>query len=377
MDFDLIPLLRYAVEQECSDVHITVGEPPMVRSNGEIRTIKHDPLTEEEVHDAIYGILTDRQISEYEQEWELDFGWRISGVGRFRTNIYNHHRGEGAAFRIIPDRIRSLDEIKAPPAVYDMARKQSGLVLVTGPSGCGKTTTQAAIVDLINRERRGHLLTIEDPIEYVHHSKNCLVTQREVESHTKSFASALQSALREDPDVILVGEMRDLDTISLALTAAETGNLVLGTLHTHSAADVAERIIDVFPSGRHNQIRSMLAGTLQGVIAQQLVPTKNRSGQIAVMEVMVATAAVRNLIREMKIAQLKSTIQTSSSDGMQTFEKALLAYYRQGLISKKEALARVDDKQQFEQWAGTADKEQESTGSESIERKGGVHEAVS
>ena len=351
MSFDLIRLLKYATEQDCSDLHITVGQPPIVRSRGELRWVKHEQLTSDEVHEAIYGILTERQIAQYEQDLQLDFGWRISGVGRFRTNIYNHHKGEGAAFRIIPEKIRTLEELAAPEAVYKLARRQAGLVLVTGPSGSGKSTTQAAMVDLINRERRGHILTIEDPIEYVHESRSCLVTQREIGSNAESFASALRAGLREDPDFILIGEMRDLDTISMALTAAETGNLVVGTLQTRSAPDVANRIIDVFPAGRHNQIRSMLAHTLQGVIAQQLLPSADGKGRIAVMEIMLANAAVRNMIREMKTSQLDSAIQTGVAEGMQTFDQALLNQYEKGRITLKAALQFANDQSQFEKWA--------------------------
>lgn len=351
MSFDLIQLLKYATEQGCSDLHITVGQSPIVRTRGELRWVKHDPLTSDEVHEAIYGILTERQIAQYQQDLQLDFGWRISGVGRFRTNIYNHHEGEGAAFRIIPEKIKSLDELGAPEAVYELARKQSGLVLVTGPSGSGKSTTQAAMVDMINRERRGHILTIEDPIEYVHQSHSCLITQREIGTHTSTFAAALRAGLREDPDFILIGEMRDLDTISMALTAAETGNLVVGTLQTRTAVDVANRIIDVFPAGRHNQIRSMLAHTLQGVIAQQLLPSADGKGRVAVMEIMLANSAVRNLIRESKTAQLDSAIQTGISEGMQTFDQALLKQFSNGRITLKTALQYANDKPQFEKWA--------------------------
>jgi len=350
MAFNLFHVLKYATAQECSDLHITVGQPPIIRVNGEIRWIKHDPLTEEEVHEAIYSILTERQITQYEQDLQLDFAWKIDEVGRFRTNIYNHHQGEGAAFRIIPPKSKTLEEINAPKAVYELARKRHGFVLVTGPSGSGKSTTQAAMVDMINKERRGHILTIEDPIEYTHSSKNCLVTQREVGAHTHDFAGALRAGLREDPDIILVGEMRDLETISLALTAAETGNLVIGTLHTRSAAGVVDRIVDVFPAGRHNQIRSMLASTLEGVVAQQLLAKKDGSGRIAVMEVMVANSAVKNLIREMKTNQLYSTMQTSTNEGMQTFDQALFNLYEQNLLSLDMVRKNANDLTQIDKW---------------------------
>lgn len=350
MAFDLFRVLKYAASQGCSDLHVTAGEPPVIRVNGEIRWIKHDPLTEEEVHDSIYSILTERQITQYEQDLQLDFAWKITDVGRFRTNIYNHYNGEGAAFRIIPPETLTLDEIKAPKAVHKLTRRQHGFVLVTGPSGSGKSTTQAAMVNLINQERRAHILTIEDPIEYTHKSKNCLVTQREVGEHTHDFSDALRAGLREDPDVILVGEMRDLETISLALTAAETGNLVIGTLHTRSAAGVADRIVDVFPAGRHNQIRSMLSSTLEGVIAQQLLPTKDGSGRIAVMEVMLASSAVRNLIREMKTNQLYSTMQTSTNEGMQTFDQALYNHYESGLLSLQTVRENANDQTQIDKW---------------------------
>ncbi|MCF7805812.1 MAG: type IV pilus twitching motility protein PilT [Candidatus Marinimicrobia bacterium] len=350
MAFNLFRVLKYATSQGCSDLHITAGEPPIIRVNGQIRWIKHDPLTEEEVHDAIYSILTERQITQYEQDFQLDFAWKIADVGRFRTNIYNHNRGEGAAFRIIPPESMTLEEINAPKAVYSLTQRQHGFILVTGPSGSGKSTTQAAMVNRINQNKRAHILTIEDPIEYVHASKNCLVTQREVGAHTHDFASALRAGLREDPDVILVGEMRDLETISLALTAAETGNLVIGTLHTRSAAGVVDRIVDVFPAGRHNQIRSMLASTLEGVVAQQLLPTKDGKGRVAVMEVMLANSAVRNLIREMKTNQLHSTMQTSTNEGMQTFDQALYNHYENDLLSLQTVREHANDLTQIDKW---------------------------
>lgn len=350
---DLIRLLSAATKAGASDFHLSSSYPPIIRKNGETRWLDLPPLSAKEAHDIIYEILTEKQIGSFERDREIDMGWDIKGLGRFRVNIYQSLNGIGAAFRIIPEKIMTLDDILAPPAVYSLANKLQGLVLVTGPTGCGKSTTLSAFVDHINSRRRGHILTIEDPIEFVHKSKKCLITQREIGSHSNSFANALRAALREDPDVILVGELRDLDTISLALTAAETGHLVLGTLHTGSAPEAADRVIDVFPSGQHNQIRSIFSSTLQGVIAQKLIRRKDTDGRVASMEIMLGSNSIRNLIRERKSHQLSSAIQTSTEEGMQTGDQALLNLLDSDAITLEEAQKYAVETRPFEEWAGS------------------------
>lgn len=332
---DIMQLLAFATKESASDVHISSGEPPMIRIHGDMRKIDMPPLMREDVHTVLYNILNDQQRKAYEEHYELDFAIAITGVGRFRVNAFLQNRGESIVFRTIPEKIPLLEQLNMPPIVAELTKKEKGLILLTGPTGSGKSTTLAAMLDLINREYKCHILTIEDPIEFVHKSKNSLVNQRELGSNTHSFANALRSALREDPDVILVGEMRDLETISLALTAAETGHLVLATLHTSSAPKTIDRIIDVFPAEQQQQIRTMLSESLQAVIAQQLIKRKEGLGRIAALEIMIGTPAVRNLIRENKIAQIPSALQTGRQHGMQTMDQALLDLCRNSLVSKE------------------------------------------
>lgn len=332
---DIMQLLAFATKESASDVHISSGEPPMIRIHGDMRKIDMPPLMREDVHTVLYNILNDQQRKAYEEHYELDFAIAITGVGRFRVNAFLQNRGESIVFRTIPEKIPLLEQLNMPPIVAELTKKEKGLILLTGPTGSGKSTTLAAMLDLINREYKCHILTIEDPIEFVHKSKNSLVNQRELGSNTHSFANALRSALREDPDVILVGEMRDLETISLALTAAETGHLVLATLHTSSAPKTVDRIIDVFPAEQQQQIRTMLSESLQAVIAQQLIKRKEGLGRIAALEIMIGTPAVRNLIRENKIAQIPSALQTGRQHGMQTMDQALLDLCRNSLVSKE------------------------------------------
>ena len=350
---DLIRILSAATKAGASDFHLSSDYPPIIRKNGETRWLDLPALSAKEAHDIIYDILTEKQIGQFEREHEIDMAWRIKGLGRFRVNIFQALNGMGAAFRIIPEKIMTLEDILAPPAVFNLANKLKGLVLVTGATGSGKSTTLSAFVDHINARRRGHILTIEDPIEFVHKSKKCLITQREIGTHSNSFANALRAALREDPDVILVGELRDLDTISLALTAAETGHLVLGTLHTGSAPEAADRVIDVFPSSQHNQIRSIFSSTLQGVIAQKLIKRKNTDGRVASMEVMLGTNSIRNLIRERKSHQLLSAIQTSTEEGMQSSDQALINLLDDDEITLEEAQSHAVEARPFEEWAGS------------------------
>ncbi len=344
---DLDKLLNFAVQKDASDIHLSAGNPPILRIHGTLRRLENTEITGSGLRSVVAEILTDKQRQTLEENLELDFAYAIPNVARFRTNLFFQLRGEAAAFRTIPDRIRPLDELRAPKGIHDLCRERKGLILVTGPTGSGKSTTLAAMVDLINEERREHILTIEDPIEYVHKIKNCLINQRELGEHTHSFANALKSALREDPDVILVGEMRDLETISLALTAAETGHLVFATLHTMSAAETVNRIVDVFPPEQQRQIRAMFANAVQGIIAQRLLPTIDGLGRVGVHEIMIATAAVRNLIREEKTHQIHSAIQTGAAFGMQSVDQALKNYVEQGLIANEEALAHATDKKIF------------------------------
>ena len=344
---DLDKLLNFAVEKDASDIHLSAGNPPILRIHGTLRRLENTQITSSGLRSVIAEILTDKQNQTLEENLELDFAYAIPNVARFRTNLFFQLRGEAAAFRTIPDRIRPLDELRAPKGIHDLCRERKGLILVTGPTGSGKSTTLASMIDLINEERREHILTIEDPIEYVHKSKNCLINQRELGEHTHSFANALKSALREDPDVILVGEMRDLETISLALTAAETGHLVFATLHTMSAAETVNRIVDVFPPEQQRQIRAMFANAVQGIIAQRLLPTRDGLGRVGVHEIMIATAAVRNLIREEKTHQIHSAIQTGAAFGMQTVDQVLKNYLEEGVIAEEEALAHATDKKIF------------------------------
>ncbi len=344
---DLNKLLVFAAQRDASDIHLSAVNPPILRINGKLRRMDGNQITNAAMQKMIYEITSDNQKKILKETLELDFAYTIPGVARFRTNLFFQLRGESAAFRTIPDRIKSLSDLKVPKGIYGLCRERKGIILVTGPTGSGKSTTLAGMIDLINEERREHILTIEDPIEYVHKSKHCLINQRELSEHTHSFANALKSALREDPDVILVGEMRDLETISLALTAAETGHLVFATLHTMSAAETVNRIVDVFPSEQQRQIRAMFANGVQGIVAQRLLPTKDGNSRVAVHEILIGTPAVRNLIREEKSHQLHSAIQTGGAYGMQTMDQALKKFYETGTISKEEAVANAEDKGVF------------------------------
>ena len=319
---DITELLAFSAKQGASDLHLSAGLPPMIRVDGDVRRINLPPLPHEEVHSLVYEIMNDRQRKDFEEFLETDFSFEVPGVARFRVNAFNQNRGAGAVFRTIPSKVLTMEDLEMGQVFKDVSMVPRGLVLVTGPTGSGKSTTLAAMVDFINDNRYDHILTIEDPIEFVHESKKCLVNQREVHRDTHGFNEALRSALREDPDIILVGELRDLETIRLALTAAETGHLVFGTLHTTSAAKTIDRIIDVFPSDDKSMVRSMLSESLESVISQTLLKRAN-GGRVAAHEIMIGTPAIRNLIREDKVAQMYSAIQTGAALGMQTLDQCL------------------------------------------------------
>ncbi len=319
----------------------------MIRVHGDVRRINVEPLDHKMVHSMVYDIMTDGQRKAYEEDLEVDFSFEIAGLARFRVNAFNQYRGAAAVFRTIPSKILTLEDLNAPKIFADLALKPRGLVLVTGPTGSGKSTTLAAMVDYLNSNEQGHILTVEDPIEFVHQSKKCLVNQREVGPMTKTFSAALRSALREDPDCILVGEMRDLETIRLAMTAAETGHLVFGTLHTSSAAKTIDRVIDVFPAEEKEMVRAMLSESLQAVISQALCKTKDGNGRVAAHEIMIGTSAIRNLIREAKVAQMYSAIQTGSNVGMQTLDQNLTELVRRNIISAAEARAKAKNPENF------------------------------
>jgi len=330
---DISELLAFSVKNNASDLHLSAGLPPMIRVHGDVRRINLPPLEHKDVHALIYDIMNDGQRKAYEEFLECDFSFAIPGLARFRVNAFNQDRGPAAVMRTIPSKVLTLEQLNCPKIFADLSLKPRGLVLVTGPTGSGKSTTLAAMVNHVNENEYGHILTVEDPIEFVHESKKCLINQREVGPHTMSFSNALRSALREDPDVILVGELRDLETIRLALTAAETGHLVFGTLHTSSAAKTIDRIVDVFPAEEKEMVRAMLSESLQAVISQTLLKTKDGSGRIAAHEIMIGTPAIRNLIRESKIAQMYSAIQTGSNMGMQTLDQCLTDLVKRNQIS--------------------------------------------
>jgi len=337
---DIAQLLAFGVKQGASDLHLSAGLPPMIRVDGDIRRINVPEMDHKQVHDMLYDIMSDKQRKDFEEFLETDFSFEIPGLARFRVNAFNHNRGAGGVFRTIPSKILSLEDLAAPSIFKDISEYPRGIVLVTGPTGSGKSTTLAAMVDYKNNSEYGHILTVEDPIEFVHQSKKCLVNQREVHRDTLGFNEALRSALREDPDTILVGEMRDLETIRLALSAAETGHLVFGTLHTSSAAKTIDRIVDVFPAAEKSMVRSMLSESLKAVISQTLLK-RIGGGRVAAHEIMIGTPAIRNLIREDKVAQMYSAIQTGQSQGMQTLDQNLKTILAQGVISKEEAMKKA------------------------------------
>ena len=343
---DITELLAFSVENNASDLHLSSGSPPLIRVDGDVRKLNIPAFDEKDVNALVYDIMNDRQRKEYEENLEVDFSFEVPNLARFRVNAFNQNRGPAAVFRTIPSKILSLDDLGCPDIFRDISNTPRGLVLVTGPTGSGKSTTLAAMVDYINSTKNDHILTIEDPIEFVHENKQCLINQREVHRDTLSFSAALRSALREDPDVILVGEMRDLETIRLAMTAAETGHLVFGTLHTTSAPKTIDRIIDVFPGEEKSMVRSMLSESLRAVISQTLIK-KVGGGRVAAHEIMIGVPAIRNLIREDKIAQMYSSIQTGMSHGMQTMDQCLLNLVNRGIITKQAAMEKSMDKSQF------------------------------
>ncbi len=344
---DIAELLAFTVKNKASDLHLSAGLPPMIRVHGDVRRINLPPMEHKDVHGMMYDIMNDAQRKEYEEKLECDFSFAIPALARFRVNAFVQHRGAGAVLRTIPSKILTLEDLNAPKNFQEIAMIPRGLVLVTGPTGSGKSTTLAAMVNHVNENTYGHILTVEDPIEFVHDSKRCLINQREVGPMTLSFNNALRSALREDPDVILVGELRDLETIRLALTAAETGHLVFGTLHTSSAAKTIDRVIDVFPASEKDMIRAMLSESLRAVISQTLLKTKDGNGRVAAHEIMVGTPAIRNLIREAKVAQMNSAIQTGAALGMQTLDQCLIDLVRKNRVSMADARAVAMVKENF------------------------------
>lgn len=346
VDVHIDDLLREATERGASDLHLSVGLPPVLRIDGKLLNMAYEPLGPNEIQRLIYDILTSDQIQWFEKVRELDFSYGVKNVGRFRVNVYRQRGSVGAAFRSIPNQIPSFEQLKLPPILRELCRKHSGLILVTGPTGSGKSTSIACMIDFINGERESHIMTIEDPIEYLHRHKRCMVNQRELNTDTDSFENALRAILREDPDVILIGEMRDLETISSALTLAETGHLVFGTLHTRNAPQTIDRVVDVFPPHQQDQIRVQLSNTLEAVIAQQLLP-RTGGGRVASIEVMIATSAIRNLIREGKTYQIYSALETGAQYGMQPMDKVLADLHRSGQVSYNDALARAIDTENF------------------------------
>ena len=331
-------LFKIMKEQGASDLHVTTGAAPYLRVHGDMVRLNYRDLSAEETQALLFEILTERQKKTFIDNWELDCTYAAPGVGRVRVNIYMQRKGLGGSFRFIPDEILPIEKLNLPKSILDMVSVDRGLVLVTGPTGSGKSTTLASMIDYINQNERGHIITVEDPIEFVHPNKNCLVNQREISSHTKSFAKALKSALREDPDVILVGEMRDLETISLAMTAAETGHLVLGTLHTNNAAKTVDRIIDIFPAEQQAQVRTMLSESLRGVVAQTLFKRADKPGRVAAVEILFNTPAISNLIREGKTFQIPSIMQTGKSQGMVNFDSYIQELLKDGRVARDDAL---------------------------------------
>ncbi len=348
MSIDLTAILAFAKEKGASDIHICPELPPLLRLHGNILRLDMPALSADHTRQIIYDVLNDEQKRVFEERHEVDFALEIPSISRFRANVFSQRRGVQAVFRLIPSRIKTLEELGMPPVLKDLSSKDKGLVVVTGPTGSGKSTTLAAMVDYINQNERGHILTVEDPIEFVHEPKKCLVSQREVGPNTHSFANALRAALREDPDVILVGELRDLETTQLAITAAETGHLVFGTLHTNSAAKTVDRIIDIFPAGQQAQVRTMFSESIEGVVAQTLLPAKDGNGRVAALEVLVGVPALRNLIREDKTAQILSVIQTGAQHGMISLDQSLRDLVMQGKLSREVAMRKSSSPRHFE-----------------------------
>jgi twitching motility protein PilT len=354
MNFDFADLLVEMIGRKASDLHLTAGARPTIRVRGRLVPLDNYPvLTPAGTREVVYSILNNDQRQRLETDWQLDFAYPVPGLGRFRVNAYFQRASIGAAFRLIPFEILTIDELGLPPVLHEFGRKPRGFVLVTGPTGSGKSTTLAAVVDEVNETREDHILTIEDPIEFLHTHKRCIVNQRELGADAQSFAAALRAALRQDPDVILVGEMRDLETIQTALTAAETGHLVLATLHTQDAPQTIDRIIDVFPSHQQGQVRTQLSVALQGIVTQQLLPTLDGSGRVVAAEVLIPTAAVRNLIREGKTHQIASVMQTGSAHGMQTMDASLATLVRAGKISIQTAESRSSTPEELRRLLGS------------------------
>ena len=343
---DITELLAFSAKQNASDLHLSAGLPPMIRVDGDVRRINLPPMSHKEVHALIYDIMNDKQRKDFEEFWETDFSFEVPGVARFRVNAFTQNRGSGAVFRTIPSKVLTMEDLGMGQVFKDISDTARGICLVTGPTGSGKSTTLAAMINYINETKYEHILTIEDPIEFVHESKKCLVNQREVHRDTLGFSEALRSALREDPDIILVGEMRDLETIRLALEAAETGHMVFGTLHTQSAAKTIDRIVDVFPAEEKSMVRSMLSESLQAVISQTLLK-KNGGGRVAAHEIMIGTPAIRNLIREDKVAQMYSSIQTGAQYGMQTLDQCLQNLVQRGTINREIAREKAKQPENF------------------------------
>ncbi len=344
---DISELLAFAVKNGASDLHVSAGEAPMIRINGDMTKIKMPPIEDKQVQTMVYDIMNDSQRKHFEEFLDLDFSFALGDIARFRVNCFWQNRGMSAVFRTIPTEILTLEQLNAPELFKELAMMPRGICLVTGPTGSGKSTTLAAMLDYRNQQEKGHILTVEDPIEFVHQTKNSLISQREVGPHTKSFATALKGALREDPDVILVGEMRDLETISLALSAAETGHMVFGTLHTSSAPKTIDRIIDVFPAAEKDMVRAMLSESLRAVISQSLLKTADGKSRVAAHEIMLGNPAIRNLIRENKLAQMVSVMQTGQREGMQTLDMCLQNLVRQRKITQEAALEKAQNKKLF------------------------------
>lgn len=342
-------LFKQMKQQGASDLHVSSGAPPIFRLNGEMTKLNYPPLTDQQARSLLLEILTEEQRAEFENRHDIDFAYALPDVARFRGNLMETHRGIAGVFRIIPSKILTADQLGLPAGLRKLTMLKKGLVLITGPTGSGKSTTLAAMIDLINKSRREHILTLEDPLEFVHENQNSLVNQRQIGQHSQSFANALRAALREDPDVILVGEMRDLETISLAMTAAETGHLVFGTLHTNSAAKTIDRIIDAFPKDTQEQVRTMLGESLKGVVCQQLLRKADGKGRVAALEIMICNSAIANLIREGKTFQIPSIMQTAKGDGMQLMDQHLLELLKGKLIAPDEAYRCAMDKRAFEQ----------------------------